>query len=578
VPIAQNRTEQNRTSSDALVTQVNGLLAMSLNSKNDADLSRMVDERKARRGIDPEFLPGPKPMAATQAKTPEQQKRLNIVTQLAQVGRGGLKLEDHRVEQTAFKNMRRAEKKGKEYFEGYIKDLKTDIAKGHPELYFEKIQRESFRAIPSNGTLNKINIEGVGDDASFSYKPLNTKDPTDPLCKGEVIYALGARGEMFVFPSAKSDEKIKEYFGGQDTQHTSAFSGRAIICGGVLETDKNGVIEHIDNSSGHYKPKGENLAAALKVLKDNGVLYKTTDVTFDYGKGPTRADHTKGSVEQWNIPFRHNESTKTDIKSKFIALAAGPDIKNISNPAKDFIANIDKCQTANQVAQYTHTCYLGCSDKKTPYAQALKDSLSTLLNVKSSDFQNDKEFNKALNDKMKVMVDPKITDNTINRMQKLGEYITAKTNDLSGIKSIFMNTKTEGSKIQYARDALSSLSRGQPLPDHSAAPYNISNADWQKSQLNTLVKGASLARSQQTQSSNNIMSLLSTPEAKQSTSVATAPKAANSQPQAQDKAQDKGKARVLDEGLPSLPKPEAPKPPKQEPINQAPTTNVTMRR
>ncbi|MCP5134837.1 MAG: hypothetical protein H6976_14910 [Gammaproteobacteria bacterium] len=69
--------------------------------------------------------------------------------------------------------------------------------------------------------------------------------------------------------------------------HSSFDNGGKVRCAGTIDV-KNGIIERLDNSSGHYRPSTRHFLTFLKILNEKKVLNPTADVrTHDlYGVDP----------------------------------------------------------------------------------------------------------------------------------------------------------------------------------------------------------------------------------------------------------------------------------------------------
>jgi hypothetical protein len=76
------------------------------------------------------------------------------------------------------------------------------------------------------------------------------------------LYVMDEYGNMFI----GEDSLIAK---GVWLNHSSMLAGKAVLSAGIAKFD-GGVLVHIDNQSGHYKPTGENLYAALAELKGQG--------------------------------------------------------------------------------------------------------------------------------------------------------------------------------------------------------------------------------------------------------------------------------------------------------------------
>jgi hypothetical protein len=512
-----------------LYNQSIGLLSITLNSVHLSDLNRRIEERKAIRLIDAYHTPGMEPRSekiAAQGAKGFKQRRL--VAQLAQLKRGEFKLE------TAVERNRNALHKARQQsrsaHDEFAKAWREDSARESPEQYFGTIERESFRAIPANGLLHKINLQGVGDDCSFSYSPFHTKDSGHPMWKGRIIYVLGTRGELFIYPALVPEQEGSIW--NKPTHHTSAFSGKAIICGGALETDKNGMIKWIDESSAHYKPTAKQMLIALKRLREQGVLYKNTEVFIT--QGHKEKAHTL-SMHDWNIPFYHLKSAQDEVQGCFGPLKAND--KHPLSPVKNILNTIEQCQSVEDITIYFYARYSGLSNPLSELGKALQSSLCLLLNINAKDNNNNVSFKKVVEDRIKLLVKPNRSFQELAILQKLSTFTANAEDDLTSFKYRFLSSQSEEKMILYARDAIACLVRRVPLPDYSASPYNISKKQWQKSEVGNLLR--EFIQKQQTESiissDKKILGELGGAE----TSVTT-----------ENKSDAKGKSRVID--LPNM--------------------------
>ena len=84
------------------------------------------------------------------------------------------------------------------------------------------------------------------------------------------MYAIDQYGNMMVQPSGAFPVGPKAQY-----NHSSLNAGNNVICAGTC-VFHNGLIQEIDNDSGHYKPGRTQLQALIKVLIDDDM----TDLTF----------------------------------------------------------------------------------------------------------------------------------------------------------------------------------------------------------------------------------------------------------------------------------------------------------
>lgn len=108
-----------------------------------------------------------------------------------------------------------------------------------------------------------VNIRGVfyRNDSDTPYTSPNLD-----------IYAMDQYGNMMVQPAGVFHGAGQ---GAAQYNHSSLNAGSKVICAGTCRF-VNGLIQEIDNESGHYKPGRAQLHALLKVLVDDD----RTDLTF----------------------------------------------------------------------------------------------------------------------------------------------------------------------------------------------------------------------------------------------------------------------------------------------------------
>ncbi|WP_237342950.1 hypothetical protein [Wolbachia endosymbiont of Folsomia candida] len=106
----------------------------------------------------------------------------------------------------------------------------------------------------------------------------NLCDTTGKTSKGRadtVAYAMMLDGRLVIHEHLDvGRDEVEET--GYAYRHSTLGGGKAILCSGLIEI-KEGLITHIDNNSGHYKPAPANLYNAVKRLKD--VFSKDANIT-----------------------------------------------------------------------------------------------------------------------------------------------------------------------------------------------------------------------------------------------------------------------------------------------------------
>lgn len=121
--------------------------------------------------------------------------------------------------------------------------------------YLKKAERYRYMAIPDN----------AGGLCDYNNNLLNFQ-------AWEVImYAMDKYGNLFC-KNADPIAAMSEFF-----NHSSFNTGHDVICAGCLAIT-NGILQMIDNNSGHYKPTRDNLHNCVQVLDDEGVDLTNTEV------------------------------------------------------------------------------------------------------------------------------------------------------------------------------------------------------------------------------------------------------------------------------------------------------------
>jgi hypothetical protein len=126
--------------------------------------------------------------------------------------------------------------------------------KGMAEVsYLRKADRVAYLAIPTGTGFQRV--DGT---------PLHT---TTVAKRGDRIgdmWAMDRYGNLFVKDSRPMNGKT--YF-----NHSSFTAGTEVVCAGVIVFNAGGALVYLDNNSGHYKPNGDALHAALNRLLAEGI-------------------------------------------------------------------------------------------------------------------------------------------------------------------------------------------------------------------------------------------------------------------------------------------------------------------
>jgi hypothetical protein len=125
-----------------------------------------------------------------------------------------------------------------------------------------------------------------------------------------VTFAMDKYGNIF---SKKGGETVQE--GGLRFNHSTYCAGKEVVCAGTFVC-LNGQLLCITNSSGHYKPTGSNVRAALIMLAAEGVDLTTVAVIGQglvAGDGACKAStlvaQNAPAAADWPNPFVFKEGT-----------------------------------------------------------------------------------------------------------------------------------------------------------------------------------------------------------------------------------------------------------------------------
>ncbi len=128
--------------------------------------------------------------------------------------------------------------------------------------YLKKAERYRYMIFPDNaGHLRDYNVNLLNFPAWMV-----------------ITYAMDKYGNIFC-KNADPIANTSEFF-----NHSSFNTGHDVICAGCM-TITNGVLQMIDNNSGHYKPTRDHLHNCIQVLHNEGVDLTNTEVelhVFDW--------------------------------------------------------------------------------------------------------------------------------------------------------------------------------------------------------------------------------------------------------------------------------------------------------
>jgi hypothetical protein len=164
----------------------------------------------------------------------------------------------------------------------YKKDLEEWEARPHQQDTITKYDRTPEEQQKSELEVSESGTMQTKDGNVMQGKKGYVVDPKT----GKLHYFEETREEVEVEvddPTTGGKKKIKQL---QIKHHTTPLSGEDVAGAGDIEF-KNGVIESISNSSGHYKPKAVQLIQTLEELLKQGALLDKTYEVIDpkTGKG-----------------------------------------------------------------------------------------------------------------------------------------------------------------------------------------------------------------------------------------------------------------------------------------------------
>lgn len=134
--------------------------------------------------------------------------------------------------------------------------------------FMNRTDRLKYLVVIKNGILYQGGMpyscnskaKGIMDKTTKKIRPGSIEYSIDA-----VTYAMDKYGNIY---SKKGGENVKE--GGLRFNHSTYCAGKEIVCAGTLAC-LNGHLLCMTNSSGHYKPTGSNLRAALIMIGAEGV-------------------------------------------------------------------------------------------------------------------------------------------------------------------------------------------------------------------------------------------------------------------------------------------------------------------
>jgi len=137
-----------------------------------------------------------------------------------------------------------------------------NVGKDYNVKYFTPREQDAAEVVIQGGKFyqKKVDAGGnvvVGGDGKPQLEPLNTRRPGG----GEkAIFVMDGQGRIFATNTQKEGE----------VHHSSLLAGQPVAMGGELKV-VDGVLQEINNFSGHYKPDTEQFNLARRHLADQGV-------------------------------------------------------------------------------------------------------------------------------------------------------------------------------------------------------------------------------------------------------------------------------------------------------------------
>lgn len=226
----------------------------------DAELKNLMEQRKSHRKMDPEFLPLPtpkhyfRPAFGYDAEIYLEQEK---------------EIFEEQVSNELYRDLG-GKYKGDEGF---------DKKKGIPYLESAE-ERDPFRVFMSEGKLYHFHFRTDSprmdapandwENRSIHFEPYSSPDlsglPEWEKDLNKVIFVMDRRGNMYINLGVPGE-----------FHHSSFLAGEPVIFAGEIDV-QNGMITHINNSSGHYMPTEMNLESAMKYLKQRDMLHKGIEV------------------------------------------------------------------------------------------------------------------------------------------------------------------------------------------------------------------------------------------------------------------------------------------------------------
>jgi hypothetical protein len=141
--------------------------------------------------------------------------------------------------------------------------------------FLNKLARLEFLVIP-DPNLYSSSLRPLVD--ANARTPHDNQDTSFGAPVAE-MYAMDSYGNLFV-------KDARSLTDGGMWNHSSFNAGNPVVCAGMILI-RQGRLDHIDSASGHYQPDAVALRAAVKHLRNEGVVITNTRVTV-HGAGSYR--------------------------------------------------------------------------------------------------------------------------------------------------------------------------------------------------------------------------------------------------------------------------------------------------
>lgn len=125
------------------------------------------------------------------------------------------------------------------------------------------------------------------DSIEETSKLLNTPTLKNQSLKMGTVFGSAA----FVWCKNNENQFITHPHKEGTNHHSSLVAGKSVRCAGTWLV-KNGIVTHISNQSGHYKPSSLSFYLLIKFLQNKGVVQETTRVA-DWHRPEEPADKSK---------------------------------------------------------------------------------------------------------------------------------------------------------------------------------------------------------------------------------------------------------------------------------------------